>query len=592
MHTISKAFYLPQPLSTMPNNSLFRKKSIDQILADLKTSEISDGHGGLIKDLGVKDLTFLGIAAIIGASIFSAIGQASANGGPAVSLLFVFTAISCMFTAFCYARFAATVPISGSAYTYAYTSFGEIVAWILGWNLLLEYAISNVAVAISWSKYFVDLLEGLGLHIPEYLTMDYLSASRGFDNASTALASGQSLESLSVNLRESYNAWQTAPQLFGFHFIANLPALLITVLITYLVYIGIKETKNTNNILVMLKLGVIVLVVGVGAFYVKVENWTPFAPNGMSGVLKSVAAVCFAYIGFDSISTTAEECKNPQRDIPKAMMYALLVCTVLYVLVTLILTGIVPYNQLGGIEDPLAYMFHSVGLNGVAGIVAASAVIALTSALLVYQLGQPRIWMTMARDGLLPKAFARVHPKYKTPSFSTIMTGVLVGIPALFANLEEVINLSSIGTLFAFLLVCGGVLVLDLDPENQKKSKFKIPYINAKYITGAILIITLVGVYLKVPTFYDWLFTNIQNGEEFGNALLMTGFFLIWTGISFFSFKYNLSLIPVLGLLINLYLMTQMGATNWERFVYWCILGVAIYFGYSRNHSKLGKESV
>ncbi len=538
------------------------------------------------RNLGVRDLTFMGVAAIIGASIFSAIGQASANGGPAVSMLFVFTAMACMFTAFCYARFAATVPISGSAYTYAYTSLGEIVAWILGWNLLLEYAISNVAVAISWSKYFVDLLEGLGIHVPEFMTMDYLSAKRAFTETTAALASGQKFEALSVNLREGYTAYLSAPTIFGWHFVANIPALLITVAITYLVYIGIKESKNTNNILVVLKLLVIMIVVGVGAFYVQVENWTPFAPNGISGVLKSVAAVCFAYIGFDSISTTAEECKNPQRDIPKAMMYALIICTVLYVLVTLVLTGIVPSGNLAGIEDPLAFMFMQVGLPGVAGIVAASAVIALTSALLVYQLGQPRIWMTMSRDGLLPKAFSRIHPKYRTPSFSTIMTGVLVGVPALFANLEEVINLSSIGTLFAFVLVCGGVLVLDLDPENQKKSKFKIPYINSSYYIGLSLILALALIVNAGVNLGEWL-QGLYSGEAKADHVIMAGFFLIWAVMAFFSVTKKLSLIPVLGLLVNLYLMTQMGATNWERFLYWCLAGVLIYFGYSYRKSKL-----
>ncbi|MEY2636459.1 MAG: hypothetical protein RLZZ197_935 [Bacteroidota bacterium] len=541
------------------------------------------------RNLGVRDLTFMGVAAIIGASIFSAIGQASANGGPAVSMLFVFTAMACMFTAFCYARFAATVPISGSAYTYAYTSLGEIVAWILGWNLLLEYAISNVAVAISWSKYFVDLLEGLGIHVPEFMTMDYLSAKRAFTETTAALASGQKFEALSVNLREGYTAYLSAPTIFGWHFVANIPALLITVAITYLVYIGIKESKNTNNILVILKLLVIMIVVGVGAFYVQVENWTPFAPNGISGVLKSVAAVCFAYIGFDSISTTAEECKNPQRDIPKAMMYALIICTVLYVLVTLVLTGIVPSGNLAGIEDPLAFMFMQVGLPGVAGIVAASAVIALTSALLVYQLGQPRIWMTMSRDGLLPKAFSRIHPKYRTPSFSTIMTGVLVGVPALFANLEEVINLSSIGTLFAFVLVCGGVLVLDLDPENQKKSKFKIPYINSSYYVGLSLILALVLIVNAGVNLGEWL-QGLYSGEAKADHVIMAGFFLIWAVMAFFSVTKKLSLIPVLGLLVNLYLMTQMGATNWERFMYWCLAGVLIYFGYSYRKSKLNVE--
>ncbi len=565
--------------------SLFRKKTIDKIISDQLEVEKLAGHS-MIRNLGVRDLTFMGVAAIIGASIFSAIGQASANGGPAVSLLFVFTALACMFTAFCYARFAATVPISGSAYTYAYTSLGEMVAWILGWNLLLEYAISNVAVAISWSKYFVDLLEGLGFHIPEYLTMDYLSAQRAHVAALQALEAGQKLEQMSVNVREGFVAFNSAPVLFGWHFVANIPALLITAAITYLVYIGIKETKNMNNILVLLKLAVIAIVVGVGAFYVQVENWTPFAPNGISGVLKSVAAVCFAYIGFDSISTTAEECKNPQRDIPKAMMWALLICTVLYVMVTLVLTGIVPSGDLAGIEDPLAFMFMKVNLPGVAGVVAASAVIALTSALLVYQMGQPRIWMTMSRDGLLPKAFSRIHPKYRTPSFSTIMTGFLVGIPALFANLEEVINLSSIGTLFAFVLVCGGVLILDLDPENQKKSKFKIPYINAKYYVGLSLVLAL---YFSLPTLAAWQdwFEGIWSGAEKADHVIMTCFFLIWVVMAFFSVTHNLSLIPVLGLLVNLYLMTQMGAMNWERFLYWCLAGLLIYFGYSYRKSKL-----
>ena len=565
--------------------SLFRKKTIDKIISDQLEVEKLAGHS-MIRNLGVRDLTFMGVAAIIGASIFSAIGQASANGGPAVSMLFVFTALACMFTAFCYARFAATVPISGSAYTYAYTSLGEMVAWILGWNLLLEYAISNVAVAISWSKYFVDLLEGLGFHVPEYLTMDYLSAQRAHTAALQALEAGQKLEQMSVNVREGFVAFNSAPVLFGWHFVANIPALLITAAITYLVYIGIKETKNMNNILVVLKLAVIAIVVGVGAFYVQVENWTPFAPNGISGVLKSVAAVCFAYIGFDSISTTAEECKNPQRDIPKAMMWALIICTVLYVMVTLVLTGIVPSGDLAGIEDPLAFMFMKVNLPGVAGVVAASAVIALTSALLVYQMGQPRIWMTMSRDGLLPKAFSRIHPKYRTPSFSTIMTGFLVGIPALFANLEEVINLSSIGTLFAFVLVCGGVLILDLDPENQKKSKFKIPYINAKYYVGLSLVLAL---YFSLPTLGSWQdwFEGIWRGAEKADHVIMTCFFLIWVVRAFFSVTHNLSLIPVLGLLVNMYLMTQMGAMNWERFLYWCLAGLLIYFGYSYRKSKL-----
>jgi amino acid transporter len=241
---------------------------------------------------------------------------------------------------------------------------------------------------------------------------------------------------------------------------------------------------------------------------------------------------------------------------------------------------------LAGIEDPLAFMFMKVNLPGVAGVVAASAVIALTSALLVYQLGQPRIWMTMSRDGLLPKAFSRIHPKYRTPSFSTIMTGVLVGIPALFANLEEVINLSSIGTLFAFVLVCGGVLILDLDPENQKKSKFKIPYMNAGYWVGACLLIALYFSFPSMDSAGQW-FSGIFTGESKADHVIMGGFFLIWAVLSVFSVRNKLSLIPVLGLLVNLYLMTQMGAMNWERFLYWCLAGILIYFGYSYRKSKL-----
>jgi amino acid transporter len=418
--------------------------------------------------------------------------------------------------------------------------------------------------------------------------MDFLSAKRAFDMVNTLLASGQKFDLLSVNLREGYQAYVEAPVLFGWHVVANVPALCITIGITYLVYIGIKESKNMNNVLVVLKLLVIAIVVGVGAFYVKVDNWSPFAPNGIAGVLKSVAAVCFAYIGFDSISTTAEECKNPQRDIPKAMMWALGICTILYVLVTLVLTGIVPSGNLAGIEDPLAYMFTMVGLHGVAGVVAASAVIALTSALLVYQLGQPRIWMTMSRDGLLPKAFSKIHPKYRTPSFSTIMTGFLVGFPALFANLEEVINLSSIGTLFAFVLVCGGVLVLDLNPENELKSKFKIPFVNAKYYISISLIVALV---LCWPNSLSNWFAAHVSGDQKADTWIMTTFFMSWIFLSVVSFYQKLSLIPVLGLLINLYLMTQMGAANWERFFYWCVAGVVIYFAYGYQKSRLKVES-
>ena len=384
--------------------NLFRKKDINVMLADLQDEQ--DGlHGtSLVRNLTLRDLTALGIAAVIGAGIFSTIGNASAAGGPAVSLLFVFTAIACAFSALCYAQFASTLPVAGSAYTYAYTSFGELIAWIIGWDLLMEYAIGNIAVAISWSDYFTSLLSGLGLPIPAFLTMDYLSASRGFDEASAALASGTTVAELSPNLQATYTAWQNAPRIGGIPLIADLPALLIVVAITYLVYVGIKESKRTANFLVLLKLLVILLVISVGVFYVAPANWSPFAPNGIAGVLKGVSAVFFAYIGFDAISTTAEECKDPQRDLPKAMIYSLIICTVLYILVALVLTGIVPYSELA-VGDPLAYVFDRIGLDFISGVVAVSAIIAMASVLLVFQLGQPRIWMTMSRDGLLPKVF-------------------------------------------------------------------------------------------------------------------------------------------------------------------------------------------
>ena len=363
--------------------ALFRKKDIAKILADAEL--IGPEHGfHLVRNLTLKDLTSLGIAAIIGAGIFSTIGNASAAGGPAVSLLFIFTAIACTFSALCYAQFASTIPVSGSAYTYAYTSFGELVAWIIGWDLLMEYAIGNIAVAISWSDYFTSLLAGLNVKLPAYVTMDFLSAMRGHKEVSELLASGTALKDIPLNLLTAYDAWQTAPTLGSLRLVADLPALLIVVLITYLVYIGIKESKRTANFLVLLKVIVILLVIAVGAFYVQPENWDPFAPNGVSGVLKGVSAVFFAYIGFDAISTTAEEARNPQRDLPKAMIYSLIICTALYVVITLVLTGMVSYKELA-VGDPLAYVFERLDLPFMAGIISISAVIAMASVLLVFQ---------------------------------------------------------------------------------------------------------------------------------------------------------------------------------------------------------------
>lgn len=551
------------------SNSLFRKKTVTQILSDAAEGESSK----LVKTLGVRDLTSFGIAAIIGAGIFSTIGLASYNGGPAVSLLFVFTAIACVFTALSYAQFASTVPVSGSAYTYAYVAFGELFAWVIGWALILEYAVSNMVVAISWSEYFTSMLSGFGITFPKYFATDYGSAHRAFDLVEQTKLAGTALTTLPENTRILAQAWADAPQLGGLHIIANLPAGAVTVLITALVYIGIKESRTASNILVVLKLAVIGLVIGVGAFYVKPANWSPFAPNGVSGVLSGVASVFFAFIGFDSISTTAEECKNPQRDLPRAMLYCLAICTVLYVLITLVLTGMVNYKELG-VSDPLAYVFQKVNLDFVAGVISVSAVVAITSALLVYQLGQPRIWMTMSRDGLIWKRFSTIHPKYKTPSFATIVTGFLVAIPSLFMDLKFFVDLTSVGTFFAFILVCAGILFLDAKGLTAQ-SKFKVPYINGKYIIGITLI--LVFAYAHGLNFLSVI----------DEKPLLIVFWLVWAVLAVQGFRYNFSLLPVIGVLTNLYLMTELGASNWQIFGIWLVIGLVVYFSYGYRKSKL-----
>lgn len=468
--------------------SLFRKKSVASILKQVEKDETDAVHG-MSKHLGVRDLTAFGIAAIIGAGIFSTIGQASADGGPGVILLFIFTAIACGFAAFCYAEFASMVPVSGSAYTYSYVAFGEMFAWIIGWALIMEYGIGNITVAISWSDYFTGLLGSMNIHLPEWMTMDFLTAHNGFNQADLLMHSGKSFESLDYGLQSSYTAWTTAPVIAGFHFVADLPALMIIIFITWLVYRGIKESRNASNMMVVVKVAVVLLVIAVGIFYVDTENWNPFLPNGVGGVLKGVSAVFFAYIGFDAISTTAEECKNPQRDLPKGMMYAIIICTILYIAIALVLTGMVKYDSLA-VGDPLAFVFGELDLKWMSGIIGVSAIFAMASVLLVFQLGQPRIWMSMSRDGLLPQKFSKIHPKYRTPSFATIVTGFLVAVPALFLNLTMVTNLCSIGTLFAFVLVCGGVLVLQNKPD-VPRGKFRTPYINGGIYMPLLLIITV-----------------------------------------------------------------------------------------------------
>ncbi|MGQ9846036.1 MAG: amino acid permease, partial [Bacteroidales bacterium] len=488
----------------MNYKTFFRTKPLYEAKSDIDNPSLPS----LKKSLNLFDLTSLGIAAIIGAGIFSTIGTAAAQGGPAVSLLFVFTAIACGFSALSYARFASSIPVSGSAYTYAYVAFGELLAWIIGWDLIMEYAVGNIAVAISWSDYFTALMRGLHVHIPEFLTVDYVTAIRGFKQVNTLIGQGHDFSSLSYPLQEAYLAYSNAPEIGNLKIIADVPAFMIVGIIATLVYIGIKESKIAGDLMVILKVLVLLMVIVVGSFYVNPSNWSPFAPHGFAGVMKGVAGVFFAYIGFDAISTTAEECRNPQRDLPRGMILALLITTILYVAISLVLTGMVNSNELG-VGDPLSYAFEKYGLTRFSGVIALSAVIAMASVLLVFQVGQPRIWMAMSRDGLLPKRFSYIHPRFRTPSFATIVNGFFVAIPTLFLNLTEVTDLTSIGTLFAFVLVSGGVLLLD-DKRSKRKldGKFKIWYINARYTVPLIWIvfIAIIIIYqISISTIIDYL---------------------------------------------------------------------------------------
>lgn len=637
----------------MQFSNLFRKKTVKEILNQVAKNE-AEGHHTLGKHLSARDLTAFGIAAIVGAGIFSTIGKASFDGGPAVIFLFLFTAIACSFAAFAYAEFASMVPVSGSAYTYSYVAFGEIIAWIIGWALIMEYAIGNITVAISWSDYFTGLLESGGIRLPQWIQMDYLTASRGFDEATALMRGGKTFENLSDGLKASYTAWTTSPSVGPFHFVADLPALFIIILITALVYRGMKESRNASNLMVVVKLCIILLVIAVGVFYVDTDNWIPFSPNGVGGVLKGVSAVFFAYIGFDAISTTAEECKNPQRDLPRGMMWAIIICTILYIIIALVLTGMVSYSDLN-VGDPLAFVFDKLNLKWMSGIIGVSAVIAMASVLLVFQMGQPRIWMSMSRDGLLPKQFSKVHPKYKTPSFATIVTGFVVAVPALFMNLTMVTDLCSIGTLFAFVLVCAGVLVLQNRPDIPR-GKFKTPYVNSKFVFPLLMLIgisiaftvnkqttmdfitnekkindptTIIKSLDKEQTkvVFDFLKTKVTDyknddienvlGFFYNDAMMYKNivdslpiddslkyesgfslfkhkipmwifiisllFFVVW------SWKQNLSLIPLLGLVCCLYMMAELSVWNWIYFTSWLLIGLTIYFGFSIKNSKLNK---
>ncbi len=469
----------------------------------MSLKEAEEPEHKLKRVLGPVELTALGIGAIVGAGIFAVTGTAAAGSahhigaGPALVISFIITAIACGFSALAYSEFASMIPIAGSAYTYSYATMGELVAWIIGWDLILEYAVGNVAVAVSWAGYFKEFLRGFGIDIPIYLVVDYRTA-----------------------LREGII--ESAPQIFGIPIVFNLPAVAIVAFLTVILVIGIKESTIFNNLMVAIKIGILLLFIAIGAFYVKPENWTPFAPNGWKGIMTGAALVFFAYIGFDAITTAAEETKNPKRDLPIGIIGSLVITTLLYIAVTLVLTGIVPFSMLATAE-PLATALNAIKLNWVAGVVSFGAIVATTAVLLVFQLGQPRIFFSMARDGLLPKYFASVHPKFKTPHVTTIWTGVFVGFFSAFVDINEAVELTNIGTLFAFVLVNIGIIILRYK-EPERPRPFKTPL---------------------VP------------------------------------------LIPILGILSNLYLMISLPWVTWVRFGIWLIIGLSIYTLYGFRKSVL-----
>jgi APA family basic amino acid/polyamine antiporter len=489
-------------------SSLLRTKSVADLQATLAEAE---GVHGLKRTLNAFDLVMLGIGAVIGAGIFSAIGTAAvgevaADGtvtrygaGPALVLSFILLGAVCALAGLCYAELTSMIPIAGSAYTYAYATLGEIVAWIIGWDLILEYAVGNAAVAVAWSDYFTSLLRVFGIHFPYWLSTSYRDVM---------IAYPQRLPEL--------------PIVFGHHVALNVPGAVIVGFITWLLVIGIKESARVNNAMVILKLAVLAVFVGVGAFYIDPRNWTPFAPNGWTGIHQGAAIVFFAYIGFDAVSTAAEETKDPQRAMPIGILGSLGICTVIYAIVGVVATGLVPYQQLKG-SDPLAKAFEVAGITWGQAFISLGAIISMTAVLLVFQLGQPRIFFSMSRDGLLPEWFRSVHPKYRTPHVTTIVTGVAVAIASSVLGRDEAYDLTNIGTLFAFLIVCLGVLALRIK-EPERPRPFRAP--------------------------------------------------LVW-------------LVAPLGAAGCLYVMRGLPTAAWIRFGVWLVIGGALYFSYGVRHSRL-----
>lgn len=584
------------------SNSLFRTKSISNILAEAEKGTTDTHKHTLHRVLTVRDLTFFGIAAILGAGSFSSLGGAVFHGGPGVVILFVITAIACAFTAFCYSEFASRIPVAGSAYTYAYASFGELFAWIIGWALIMEYSIGNIYVAYSWSDYFTSFLEKCNIHLPQYLCTSYLEVKHALDNGSTNT--------------EVVDAWNNAPVVGGLRMILDVPALVINLLITYLVFRGVRESRNFSNVMVVLKMVVVSLVIVVGAYLIFSNglsfNWHPandegvksFMPNGFGGVMAAVAGVFFAYIGFDAVSVLAEESKNPQRDLPKGMILSLVICTIVYILLSLVLTGAVNYRNFEGVGDPLAFIFEKQNLNvgWMQFFVAIAAVIAMTSVLLVFQMGQPRIWMSMSRDGLLPPVFQKIHPKFKTPSFATIVTGLVVGIPILFTDKTFVLDFTSIATLFAFVLVCGGVLLI---PRREKEpGLFHIPYINGQFIFPLIVIAAMIIAFVLSKSYFtemfnfdfsdnkDYLSEKISFMDAATPNIALIIFWISALALSILTMIKKYSLIPLMGLITCMYLLTGMTKSNWAWFLSWLTIGLIFYFLYGYRKSKLAQVGI
>jgi APA family basic amino acid/polyamine antiporter len=489
-------------------SQLFARKPI----AELQPLE---GPGALRRVLGAGDLIMLAIGAVIGAGIFSSIGTAAAGeirpdgeivryaAGPALILSFLLLGVVCGLAALCYAELSAMIPQAGSAYAYSYATLGELVAWIIGWDLILEYAVGNIAVAVAWAGYFTSFLSGFGITLPGWLTHGYRAVQLSSDPAVQGLIA-------------------TAPRIAGLPILLNVPAFAIVALITWVLLLGVRESARANNLMVVVKLLVLGLFVVVGAVHIDTANYVPFAPNGWRGIHQGAAIVFFAYIGFDAISTAAEETKDPQRNLPIGILGGLGICTLIYVVVGIVATGLVPYAQLKA-ADPLAKALDVAGLQTAGWIVSFGAVVSLTAVLLVFQYGQPRIFFAMARDGLLPAWAARVSEKRRVPHITTVVTGVAVALGAMIADENEIYDLTNIGTLSAFAIVCIGVLVLRY-VEPSRPRPFRVP--------------------------------------------------MVWP-------------VTLGGAAACLYTMFGLPATAWERFGIWLVIGAAIYFGYSRRHSRL-----